>query len=212
MLRTLRNNVVEYLRANIVAYFFITLIILVGVVVGALAVKTLPDDQKTELVSYLRIFLQGLNSGTAAATADSGTFFGVLANNAKAVLLMWALGFTIIGLPLVLFIVFIRGFVIGFTVGFLVNEYVVKGLAFALVAVLPQNFLAVPAVIGTAVAAVSFSLLLARKELRAKTNLAYAAFGYTLWCIIMLTLMGMATLVEVYISPVLMKLVVDTVL
>lgn len=212
MFRSLRQNFVEYLRANIVAYFFITLILLVGVVVGALAVKTLPDVQKAELIGYLKIFFHGLNNGDSLVNADGNLLTAVLTSNAKTIAIIWVLGFTVIGLPFVLFIVFTRGFVIGFTVGFLVNEYVIKGLAFALVAVLPHNFLAVPAVIATGVASTSFSLLLARKKVRTKTNLFYAACGYTFWCLGMLAVMGTAAIIEVYISPVFMKLVASAVL
>jgi len=202
-----RQNLKEYLRANIVAYFFMILLFIIGIAVGALAVKILPDDQKIELISYLKIFFQGL-------AQDAGSFntpdllSSVVLNNAKTIILMWLLGFTVIGLPFVGFIVFTRGFVIGFTVGFLVNEYIVKGLIFALASVLPHNFFAVPAVLITGVAATSFSMMLARPRKRAKINLLYEAIGYSLLCFLMLILMMIASVVEVYISPVFMKLVV----
>jgi len=139
MIGSFRQNAYEYLRANIVAYFFMTLIFIIGVVVGALAVKTLPEEQKLELVGYLKVFFQGLVQ--TSATADTAELFRNAAlNNIKTIGLMWILGFTIVGLPFVLFIVFTRGFVIGFTVGFLINEYIMKGLVFALASILPHNF------------------------------------------------------------------------
>ncbi len=201
-----RQNLNEYFRANIVAYFFMTLIFVIGVAVGALAVKTLPEDQKLELIGYLKIFFQGLVHGPGSL--DTPTLFStVLLSGAKTIGIIWLLGFTVVGIPFVLFIVFTRGFVIGFTVGFLVNEYVMKGLAFALASVLPHNFFAVPALLVTAVAATSFSLLLVRRRQRATSNLLYESFGYTVLCLLMLALMVVAAVVEVYISPVFMKLV-----
>ncbi|MBP2649780.1 MAG: stage sporulation protein [Firmicutes bacterium] len=201
-----RQKFKEHLRANIVAYFFMTLIFLVGVVVGALAVKTLPEDQKLELAGYLKIFFQGLVQETAN-TSDVSLFSNILINNFKAIALMWLFGFTVIGIPLVLFIVFTRGFVIGFTVGFLVNEYVAKGLAFALAAILPHNFFSVPAVLVAGVSAMSYSLLLVRRRFRGKISLLYEAMRYTAVCLVMLAVMVVASIVEVYISPVFMKLV-----
>ncbi|MDR3593025.1 MAG: stage II sporulation protein M [Negativicutes bacterium] len=207
MLGYFRQNLNEYLKANVVAYFFLILIFLIGVVVGALAVKTLPEEQKVELIGYLKIFFQGLVHGPGSG--DTPELFGtVLLNNVKTVALMWLLGFTVVGIPFVLFIIFTRGFVIGFTVGFLVNEYVLKGLVFALASVLPHNFLAVPALLVTGVSATSFSLMLVRRRLRAKANLFYESIGYSLLCLLMLILIVIASLVEVYISPVFMKLVV----
>lgn len=206
MLKFLRQSIVEHLRANIVAYFFIILIFIVGIVIGALAVKTLPEDQKIELVNYLKIFFQGLLKGQEVS--DGGTLWAVVCSSLKTIGLMWLLGFTIVGIPFVLFIVFIRGFVIGFTVGFLVNEYVMRGIFFALAAVLPHNFFAIPAVIVTGVTATSFSLLLVRHKKRKKPGLLYQSLVYSLTCFAMLLMMLLGALIEVYISPVFMKNIV----
>ncbi|MPL60284.1 Stage II sporulation protein M [bioreactor metagenome] len=206
MLGYFRQNLGNYFRANMVAYFFMILILIIGVVVGALAVKTLPEEQKLELISYLRIFFNGLSQGQGVGDI-SNLLSTVLFNNAKTIILMWLLGFTIIGLPFVLFILFTRGFIIGFTVGFLVNEYIAKGLLFALVSVLPHNFFAVPAILATSVSATTFSIMLLRRKQHRRINLLYESFGYTALCLIMLAMMMLAGLVEVYVSPVFMKLV-----
>ncbi len=206
MLGNFRQNMNEYFRANIVAYFFMTLIFVIGVAVGALAVKTLPEDQKLELINYLKVFFQGLVQGPGSVDTPA-LFTTVALSSVKTIGLIWLLGFTVVGIPFVLFIVFTRGFVIGFTVGFLVNEYIMKGLVFALASVLPHNFFAVPALLAAGVAATSFSLLLVRRKQRAKVNLLYESVGYTVFCLLMLALMLAAAVIEVYISPVFMKLV-----
>lgn len=206
MLGYFRQNLSNYFRANLVAYFFMILILIIGVVVGALAVKILPEEQKLELISYLRIFFNDLTQGQAIGDTTN-LLSTVLFNNAKTIIFMWLLGFTIVGLPFVLFILFTRGFVIGFTVGFLVNEYIAKGLLFALVSVLPHNFFAVPALLATGVSATTFSLMLLRRRKHSRINLLYESLGYTAVCLAMLALMIMAGLIEVYVSPVFMKLV-----
>lgn len=207
MLGSFRFSIGNYLRANLVPYFFMILILTIGIVVGALAVKTLPDEQKTELIGYLRIFFSGLTKSPDSIADMPALLSNVLFNNAKSILIMWLLGFTVIGIPFVLFILFTRGFIIGFTVGFLVNEYIMKGLLFALVSVLPHNFFAVPAILVTGVSATNFSLKLLRHRKRTKANLLYESFEYSVICFAMLLLMLLAGLIEVYISPVFMKLV-----
>lgn len=207
MLAYLRQNLGGYIKANIVAYFFMILLFIVGVVVGALAVRTLPDEQKIELINYLHIFFTGLTQGTENTTSGTMMISSVMFNNAKTVVLMWILGFTIVGIPFVLFILFTRGFIIGFTVGFLVNEYVMRGLLFAVASVLPHNFFAIPAILVMSVAATKFSLLLVRRKTYGKVNLWYEAVRYSTLCMLMLIVMLFAALLEVYISPVFMKLV-----
>lgn len=206
MLKLLRKNTADYIRANIVAYFFMTLIFVIGVVIGAMAVKTLPDEQKVELVGYLRVFFQGLAERSEGIGDTYVLLTSVVLNNIKIIGIMWLLGFTIVGIPFVLFMVCLRGFVIGFTVGFLVNEYVMKGLLFAIVAVLPHNFLAIPAILATGVAATTFSLMLVRRK-RNKENLFYNSIAYSIFCFTMLMIMLGAALIEVYVSPVFMKTV-----
>lgn len=206
MLDYLRQNLAEYLKSNIVAYFFITLIFIVGIVVGSLAVKTLPDEQKAELISYLRIFFTGLTKGSDNISDTSGLLGNAVMNNLKTIGLMWILGFTVIGIPFVLFMIFTRGFIIGFTVGFLVNEYVMKGMLFALAAVLPHNFLAIPAIVVTGVASISFSLRLLRRKSRTRQSMIYASVNYTGVCLAMLLVVVVGAFIEVYVSPVFMKL------
>jgi len=206
MLGYLRQNFGAYLKANIVAYFFMILIFVIGVVVGALAVKILPDEQKTELINYLHIFFTGLSQGHEDTVSSGNIISMAMFNNAKTVVLMWILGFTIVGIPFVLFILFTRGFIIGFTVGFLVNEYVMKGLLFAFASVLPHNLFAVPAILVLGVSATTFSLMLVRRKAYGKINIWYEAIRYSMVCMVMLAVMLFAALLEVYISPVFMKL------
>jgi len=207
MLGYFRQNISSYLKGSIIAYFFMIIVFVIGVVVGALAVRTLPDEQKIELINYLHIFFTGLTQG-AASVADGGNVISLaMLNNAKTILLMWILGFTIVGIPFVLFILFTRGFIIGFTVGFLVNEYVMRGLLFALASILPHNFLAVPAVLVMGVSATRFSLMLVRRKAHDKINLWYEATRYSIFCLFLLVIMLVAALIEVYISPVFMTLV-----
>lgn len=207
MLKLLRRNAVDYVRAHIVAYFFMVLIFVIGIVIGAMAVKTLPDEQKSELIVYLRVFFQGLAERQDGIASTHLLLADVVFNNIKLIGIMWSLGFTIVGIPFVLFMVCLRGFVIGFTVGFLVNEYIMKGLLFAFVAVLPHNFLAVPAILATGVSATAFSLMLVRRKNNNRDNLFYNSIAYSVFCLAMAVVMVGAALIEVYVSPVFMKTV-----
>lgn len=212
MLKLLRKNAADYIRAHIVAYFFMILIFIIGIVIGAMAVKTLPDEQKRELIGYLGVFFQGLIEHQEGISDTHSILASVIFNNIKIIGIMWLLGFTIVGIPFVLFIVCLRGFIIGFTVGFLVNEYIMKGLLFALVSVLPHNFVAVPAILATGVAATTFSLMLVRRKNKNNNNLFYNSITYTIFCFSMLIIMLGAAIIEVYISPVFMKTVAQIII
>ncbi|MDU2065567.1 MAG: stage II sporulation protein M [Sporomusaceae bacterium] len=204
MLKSLQYSIRMFLRNHIVAFFFMVLFFSVGIVVGALAVKVLPDEQKIELAGYLHLFFSGLSQGTEVNKLE--LFGSALWNQSKVVLFMWILGFTIVGIPFVIFLVFTRGFIIGFTVGFLVNEYVMRGLLFAFAAVIPHSIFSVPAVLVAGVAAASFSWMLLKRRGKGKRGIVAEAVSYSFICFVMLCLMITAAAVEVYISPVFMKL------
>jgi stage II sporulation protein M len=56
------------------------------------------------------------------------------------------------------------------------------------------------------VSATTFSLMLVRRKTYDKINIWYEAVRYSMVCIIVLAVMLVAALLEVYISPVFMKL------
>lgn len=203
MLTRLRYGLSEHLKANIAQYFLITLIFVIGIVIGAMAIKLLPDGQKADLVNYLNIFLSEI-----VKQSDGYIAVGpVLLNHFKMMLIVWMLGFTIIGIPFILFIVFTRGFIIGFTVGFLVNEYVFKGLAFALVSVLPHNFFAVPVFIAMSVTAIQFSICLIRRRKQGGGKLFAESVNYSILFAAACVGMTISALVEAYVSPLFMKFI-----
>jgi len=208
MLSSLRQNAIAYFRVNLVLYFFIIMLFLIGVVFGALAVKTLGEEQKAELITYLKVFFQGLQSNQDTGITTGALIKQAIYNNVKAVILIWLLGLTVIGVPAILFVVFTRGFVIGFTVGFLVNEYVLRGVLFAAVSVIPHNIFIIPAIIITSVSGISFSLLIVKHKLRPRRiNLSYECMAYTSMAVLMLCVVIAGGLIEGYVTPVFMKTV-----
>lgn len=205
MLAYLRHGLAQHVKANIVQYFLVVLVFMLGIVAGAMAVKILPEASKTELAQCLTIFLQGIGSAP-----ESGMLFApALLHYLKMILLVWILGFTIIGIPFVLFIVFTRGFIIGFTVGFLVNLYVFKGLFFAVVSVLPHNLLILPVLFLMSVAAMGFSADLIKRNKQLQQRLFTASLQYTAVCAFSCGGVLLGTLTEVYLSPVFMRLVAE---
>lgn len=204
MLAYFRHGFGDYIRANIVSYFIVILIFLIGIVMGAMAIKVLPEAQKAELVQYLNIFFSEIVQQTGSG---SGILWATIGSNLKMILLIWVLGFTIIGIPFIFFLIFTRGFIIGFTVGFLVNEYVFRGLFFALVSIFPHNLLVVPLLLMTGVTAIRFSIRLIRRKNQIGSKLFSDSVNYSVLCFMACGGMVASALIEVYVSPIFMRLV-----
>jgi stage II sporulation protein M len=120
--------------------------------------------------------------------------------------LICLLGLSVIGLPFILFMDFLKGVLIGFTVGFMVGEYAWKGMLFALASVVPQNLLLIPTLIICSVTSIAFGLhLLKNRFLRQHLSipLSFPKFiGTTfLLCIILI----IVSVYEALLSPWLMQ-------
>ncbi len=160
----LRNRTLEqYMKEHLSLYIFVGVIFVTGVVFGAVMVNALSLEQKQEITRYLGNFFSivtqgGLESGTASSIKESFTM------HIKWVLIIWLLGLSVIGLPLILILDFLKGVLIGFSVGYMVGTLSWKGLLFALVSVVPQNLIVIPLLIICSVSAISFSILLVKNR------------------------------------------------
>lgn len=204
MLNRLGQTVRDYLRENQSLYLFTIVLLGMGIIFGALLVHSLGYGQRQELLSFLQFFFTTVeNNGIFNQQAQFQQSFGTYL---KLVGMIWLFGLSIIGLPIILVLLFLKGVVVGFTVGFLVHQLQWQGVVFSLAGVLPQNMLAVPALVIAGVAGISFSLKLIRTRLLARKGDILPYFmSYTLLTFVMFGVLTMAALFETYVSPHLMK-------
>lgn len=185
-------------------YIFVTVLFTMGVIFGGIVVGALDLTQKEGLLNYLGHFFQGLKQDEIADPAI--TFQHALGSHMKILGIMWILGISVIGIPLLCVYIFLKGLVVGFTVGFLVSQLSWSGLWFALVSVVPHNLLIVPALIIVAVSGIYFSLHLVRNRLIRHRGTIYPQFiSYCLLVTCMAILLLFAACIEAYLSPLLMK-------
>jgi stage II sporulation protein M len=191
-------------------FIFVTVLFMMGVIFGAVIVNTLDPEQKQGLINYLSYFFRGLEQNTIAE--PEVTFQHSLGDHLKTVGLMWILGLSVIGIPVLLVFIFLKGLVIGFTVGFLVSQLSWKGLWFAFVSVVPQNLLVIPAIIIVSVAGINFSMLLVRNRLIHHRGTIYPQFvSFSILVTGMAAIMLLSSIFEAYISPHLMRQAIPTV-
>lgn len=149
------SGLVEYFRRRAVIYALVLALFGLGSVVGGIAVGVVHDESRADLSAFLQGYLGHVGGGTdeVAPVASSA-----VPETLRGAALPWLLGLTILGAPVVLALVFLRGFALGFTLVFLFDELSLRGVLLAFVGVLPQSLFAVPAVLLASGAAVTFSL------------------------------------------------------
>ena len=204
MLPLLRRTALEHVRRYAGVYFFLVVLFAVGVAFGALAVGALDATQRLELTHYLDFFLSSLDDPEERIPSVEVARHA-LSNNWRTAALIFLLGLTVIGVPLVPAVVFLRGFIAGFSVGFLVATRGVDGLLISVFAILPQNVLIIPALLVLSAAALTFSAHLVRPN-RQAIPIWTTAVSYLLTGAATFALLGIASLVEGYVSPLFLRL------
>ena len=206
-----QSIVATHFREHSSIYLFVVVLFLMGVIFGAIVVNSLTFSQKEDLAYYLSQFFGEVSNGKVAASKD--VFAQSLFDNSKFIGMMGILGISIIGLPVILIVLFMKGLVIGFTVGFLVNQMGWNGFLLSFVSVLPQNFIIIPVFIITATVAVSISLKMIRRQFMKKISEPILPLlgRYALVFVVAGLFLVIAALFEAYISPSLMKTVIETV-
>src|SRR5690606_8704639 len=120
---------------------------------------------------------------------------------------IWLLGLSVIGMPLILVLDFLKGIVLGFTMGYLVGHLSWKGLLFGLVSVAPQNIILVPVMIICSVSGIIFSSYLIKHRLLKHNGnpLSEPFISYTLLMLIFVAILFGISVSETCVTPLAMK-------
>ncbi len=191
----------QSIRDHLPLYVFVSVLFLMGIVFGALLVNALSLEQKQEVSRFLGSFFHTMEQGFVGDTTYS--FQSVFLGHLKWVMLIWVLGLSIVGLPLILVLDFLKGVLIGFTVGYLVAQLSWKGLLFALVSVAPQNLIMIPSIIIVSVMGIAFSIYLVRNRLLQRTagSVKQQVSVYTVTAVALIGCVFAVSLFEVFVSP-----------
>ncbi|WP_096188540.1 stage II sporulation protein M [Evansella halocellulosilytica] len=200
--RTVNNHLEE----NRAIYLFTIVLLFMGVIFGAIIVNSLSFAQKNDLYAYLSLFFGQVEQGEFANSTEM--FTQSFAHYGKYLGLMWFLGLSVIGLPVIFILLFIKGLVVGFTVGFLVNQMGFDGFILSFATVFPQNIILIPIFVIVATVATSFSLRVWKQITKRGYEPIFQYFlSYSIFLLFTGGFVATVSLYEAYVSPVMMQLI-----
>ncbi|WP_152654676.1 stage II sporulation protein M [Oceanobacillus sp. CFH 90083] len=201
MHNTSNHLVIRHIKRHTTVYLFTTILFLTGIVFGAILVNSMDFVQKQNLFFYLeRFFTQQTNAGEVIGRQD--IFIGSLLYHIKYLSLMILLALSMIGLPIIWIMIFMKGLVVGFSVGFMVNQLGGQGLLLSAISIAPQNLFIIPIYIIAGSIAMIFSIGLWQKLLL-KHHYQEVLPSFIRLIIIFAVLMALtalAALLEAYLS------------
>ncbi|MCL2677885.1 MAG: stage II sporulation protein M [Clostridiales bacterium] len=194
------KNLLGHVKSNGMGYLILLAVFASGVISGWIMPSKISAEDQSEMTQYLSGLLQELPRAEIDNRLEMKNAF---LSNGALLLLIWFLGLTVIGSPLVLAALFYKGMALGLAIGFLLRLDNPQGLVMVLLAVLPQNFLLVPLFIAASMLAAVFSLKLLRKEYSGVFGRQF--LRYSLFFLVLLLGAGLSSCVQGYTVPWLLK-------
>ncbi|MBP2077795.1 stage II sporulation protein M [Oceanobacillus polygoni] len=190
----------EHIKNHATIYLFMIILFLTGIIFGAVIVNSMGFIQKQDLFFYLERFFGQITEGVSISKSD--ILWQSFTYHAKYLLLLCILGLSVIGLPIVWVLIFVKGLVVGFSVGFIVNQLGLQGLLLASLSIAPQNILIIPIYITAGSISMIFSLTLLNKLFSRKNHqlLLQPLARYSIIFVTLLVVSFAAALIEAYLS------------
>ncbi|RLL48147.1 stage II sporulation protein M [Oceanobacillus piezotolerans] len=205
-----RALIFEHIKEHAKIYLFMIILFLTGIIFGAIIVNSMHFIQKQDLFFYLeRFFGQIVNEhGIENNIILKESFL----YHAKYLFLLFLLGLSVIGLPLIWVLLYVKGLVIGFSVGFLVNQLGIKGLLLASLSIAPQNVIIIPIYIIAGSVAMIFSLILLGKlfSRRPSESIVQPFSRYAGAFVLLVGISFLASIVEAYVANNSMTLLIQS--
>lgn len=200
------NLIIEHIKDNLKLYIITSIFLLIGTVLGVIFVNNMNETQNQEIKTYIVEFTNLLKNGSTINNTEllKNSFI----NNLLLVLLMWLVGSTVIGVPIVIGIVLIRGFCFGYTISsILITFSLGKGILFIIITMLLQNIIFIPCLIALAVSGLKLYQSIMKDK--RKENIKIEIFRHTIFCLMILIALAISSFIEVYISNNLLTLFIQ---
>lgn len=109
---------IYHIEDNLKEYIIVSLIFLIGILVGVIFINKISESQKEEITNYISSFILELNENKnineIALLIDS------VKKNIFLAIFLWVMGSTVIGIPIVYLTLLFRGFCLGYTISSIV--------------------------------------------------------------------------------------------
>ena len=184
-------------------FLFLLILTIIGITAGAVFVSILNSSDQTLVVDHLNNFLSSIeNNKLDCFLALKNNLF----SNISYILIIWLLGISVIGLPIIIFMFFSKTFILGFSIGAIISSFKAKGILFSIIYTFPGQVLSLLFILFLVMYAMSFSFKMIYVIFKKKTLdfkiVMNKYFKILLFVLIVIILMS---LYDTYLMPKLIK-------
>ena len=192
-----KNIFYTHLENNIKAYFIVSVLFIIGVIIGIIFINNLQDTQKSEISEYLNSFITALKNNQEIN--DGVLLKESILKNLKLTLFLWFMGMSVIGILGVYLAICFRGFILGYTISSAIAFLGLnRGLIFIFTSLFLQTLLFVPSILALAVSGIKLYNSIMKD--RRKENIKLEILRHTMFSIAILVVLIICSFIEVNIS------------
>lgn len=185
-------------------YLILILLVIIGLIAGGIFTTVLSQIDQNLVKDQLTNFFEQIKTSNVNYTSG---IINSMTSNLLYCIGIWLLGISIIGLPVIVFLLFMKGFITGFSIGSIVSIYHWKGIVGAITYIFPHHIISLLLSILLSFYAISFSSkIFSSLFLKKEINFKEAMHRYIKIFIICLIGFLICSILEIYLSPFLIKL------
>lgn len=197
-----KSIIYNHVADNIREYVIITLIFVIGIVVGVIFVNNASDIQKEEINTYITNFVNALKD-TNNTIDKSALLKDTIKSNVLLAFFLWFMGCTVVGIPIVYAIIAYRGFALSYTISALMATLGGKGIISSISMLLLHNIIFIPAIFALAVSGIRLYKSIMKDK--RKENIKLEICRHTIFSIFFCLILVGSAFIEVYASTSLMQ-------
>lgn len=196
------NIIFKDLKKDKSIYFSLIIVCIISFIFGLFFITILKDSDKTLLSTHINSFFENISSNNYKANINNIVF-----KNDITAIIIFILGFSIIGIPVLIAILFYKGFTLFFTITSLIYTFKTDGIYLSFVYVFPHliiNFIFYFILVYYAfkLSLMFINYIINKKEL----NKNYLK-KYVVCLLISLAFITLSGLYETFIFPLLIKMI-----
>lgn len=198
-----RNSTIKtHIENNLREYAIASTIFIIGILFGVIFINNLNDTQNNEIGNYISTSIENLKE-----SQDINQLLFIketIKENLTFVTLLWLMGSTVIGLLLVYIIVAFKGFCLSYTISAIfhvLNNG--KSIAMLVSTMLLKNIIVIPCTIALAVSGMKVYKSIMQD--RRRENIKLEILRHTCFSIFILIVLILSSLIEVYLSQLILK-------
>ncbi len=194
------------IKINKKIFVFLFVLMLIGIIAGSIFTTILNSSDKKLVVDHLNDFINNINNNKL------DYLFSLKSNlitNIGYVMLIWLLGISVIGLPIIIIMFFTKCFILGFSVGSVLITFKLKGILVSLVYIFPGQVISLLFLLLLMMYSMSFTFRMFYAILKKKSlDFKLIINKYFKILLIVLGVIILMSLYDTYLMPRLIKLLI----